>query len=93
MNATYMECSAKEQIGVEDIFDRAICTVVDREEQEKAFMRGDSQPRMTTGRAQVIDSGGMNNDLSGGRPGKVNSRTSKRSGGRKRDLKGSCTIL
>src|SRR6266480_2654710 len=43
MGAVYMECSAKERIGIEEIFDRAIIMAVgeeQKEEEEEAVVSG-----------------------------------------------------
>ncbi len=41
MGAKYMECSSKEWIGVEEIFDTAIVDAVKAGEEIEARMRGD----------------------------------------------------
>ena len=43
MNARYMECSSKEMIGVEDIFEQAINTVVANDPSNQRDTRRDSR--------------------------------------------------
>src|SRR5215472_551036 len=40
MGAVYMECSAKERIGIEEIFDQAIIMAVGEEQKEKVVISG-----------------------------------------------------
>ena len=50
MGAQYMECSSKEMKGVEEIFERAILTVVanDRKTLEQQATNGSSKPNAVT---------------------------------------------
>ena len=47
MGAVYMECSSKEQDGVEDIFDMAVTMAVGEEAQEAAPTFSGGAPRPT----------------------------------------------
>jgi Ras homolog gene family, member A len=40
MGALYMECSAKERIGIEEIFDQAIIMAVGEEQKEEVVVSG-----------------------------------------------------
>jgi Ras family protein A len=50
MNATYMECSAKERIGIDDIFDSAIVLATGDEEYEEAGPNGNNKGGMVKSR-------------------------------------------
>lgn len=67
MGAQYMECSSKEMTGVDEIFDRAIQTVVanDRRNLEVAMA---AAPTSTTGGSGSGSAGGSGRE-SGGIPG------------------------
>ncbi|KAF2423640.1 ras-domain-containing protein [Tothia fuscella] len=86
MGAKYMECSSKENIGVEEIFDEAVCMIVREEEEEKDRFSGG------TGSGSGSGSSGGGSAQGGSRSG----RGSGLSGGGKRSKrmkKGGCKFL
>ena len=65
MNAAYMECSSKEMTGVEEIFERAILTVVANDRKNLEAQAAAAAAGKSTGRPE---SGGRNGG-GGGRGG------------------------
>ena len=56
MGAVYMECSAKERVGIEEIFDKAICMTVDAEEEQKDMLAGRGRGASANGRSSGLSS-------------------------------------
>jgi Ras family protein A len=65
MGAMYMECSSKEQDGVEEIFDTAVTVAVGDEYKSPAEINKDSATSSGSGRSPAFPTGGKKKKRSG----------------------------